>query len=277
MENGYIYKTTNLINNKIYIGQKKGNFNKNYYGSGKIINKAIKKYGIENFKVELLYECKNKIELDKKEKYYIEIYNSLTKYNNYNIANGGHGDNGIKGKTYEEYFGEEKSKILKEKHSKLSLGIKNPMHNHRYNNETLEKLSKWQKGKSYIEKYGEEKAKEILEKKKKSMIGKKHTQKTKDMMRKSQLEYYKNNPNRQKGENNGNYGKKHPGLNKGKKHSEETIEKIKIKAKNRKRRSHSEESKLKIKLALKGKKHNMTEKGANAIRESNRRRTKNNQ
>ena len=41
---GYIYKTTNKINNKIYIGQHKhADFDKQYYGSGKIILEAIKK------------------------------------------------------------------------------------------------------------------------------------------------------------------------------------------------------------------------------------------
>jgi len=31
---GYIYKTINLLDNKIYIGKKEGKFNVNYYGSG---------------------------------------------------------------------------------------------------------------------------------------------------------------------------------------------------------------------------------------------------
>ena len=42
---GYIYKTTNLINQKIYIGQKRGRFNPGYFGSGVYITKAINKYG----------------------------------------------------------------------------------------------------------------------------------------------------------------------------------------------------------------------------------------
>lgn len=44
-----IYKTTNLINGKIYIGQDSKD-RPNYYGSGKLIHRAIKKYGKENFK-----------------------------------------------------------------------------------------------------------------------------------------------------------------------------------------------------------------------------------
>ena len=39
-----IYKTTNLINKKIYVGKDKKE-NPNYFGSGKILSLAIKKYG----------------------------------------------------------------------------------------------------------------------------------------------------------------------------------------------------------------------------------------
>lgn len=55
---GYIYKTTNLINGKIYIGQMHitiflGN---KYLGSGKILKQAINKDGYNNFVVDLLEE-----------------------------------------------------------------------------------------------------------------------------------------------------------------------------------------------------------------------------
>lgn len=49
----YIYKITNLINGKIYIGKRVRETKKdikNYYGSGIAIKNAIIKYGIENFK-----------------------------------------------------------------------------------------------------------------------------------------------------------------------------------------------------------------------------------
>lgn len=80
-----IYKTTNLINNKIYIGKDKKN-NSKYLGSGKILKRAIKKYGQENFKKEILETCIDLEHLNEREKYWIEV---LTP--DYNIAKGGDG------------------------------------------------------------------------------------------------------------------------------------------------------------------------------------------
>jgi len=52
---GYVYLTTNLINGKRYVGQHiKSKFYKNYYGSGKYLLRAIKKYNLKNFKIEIL-------------------------------------------------------------------------------------------------------------------------------------------------------------------------------------------------------------------------------
>jgi hypothetical protein len=48
-----IYKTTNIVNGKIYIGQDKYD-NPNYLGSGKILQLSFQKYGIENFRKEIL-------------------------------------------------------------------------------------------------------------------------------------------------------------------------------------------------------------------------------
>ena len=56
-----VYKTSNLVNRKIYIGKDSKN-NETYYGSGKILNFAIKKYGKKNFKNETLETCEAKEE-----------------------------------------------------------------------------------------------------------------------------------------------------------------------------------------------------------------------
>ena len=55
---GYIYKTTNLLNGKIYVGKhkwsKEGCLDENYLGSGTYLTRAIDKYGKENFICEIL-------------------------------------------------------------------------------------------------------------------------------------------------------------------------------------------------------------------------------
>lgn len=92
---GYIYKTTNLVNDKIYIGKKhKSEFVPSYYGSGKILKRAIEKYGVDNFTVEVIEWCETLEELNVKERYYINVLNSEThKGKGYNIALGGDGGN----------------------------------------------------------------------------------------------------------------------------------------------------------------------------------------
>lgn len=89
---GYIYLTTNLINNKKYIGQHKSNlFDTKYKGSGKILQQAINKDGWDNFKCELLEECDSKSELDEREAYYIRLYNAVNSDEYYNLVPGGLG------------------------------------------------------------------------------------------------------------------------------------------------------------------------------------------
>lgn len=92
---GFIYKITNKINGKVYIGQTitpiKNRMYKHYSQArnGKNItgiDAAIKKYGKENFKVEQILECPNE-DLDLQEKFYISKYNSFE--NGYNLTIGG--------------------------------------------------------------------------------------------------------------------------------------------------------------------------------------------
>ena len=89
---GYIYKTTNLINGKIYVGQHKSEtFDLNYYGSGKYLYNALHKYGKENFSVEILEWCETKEIINEREIYYIQKLNSRNRNIGYNIAYGGEG------------------------------------------------------------------------------------------------------------------------------------------------------------------------------------------
>lgn len=90
---GYIYKTTNKLNNKIYIGQKKSPIflENKYLGSGKYLKRAIKKYGEENFMVELVDTANSREELSELEIFYIKKFNSTDISIGYNIAKGGIG------------------------------------------------------------------------------------------------------------------------------------------------------------------------------------------
>lgn len=89
---GFIYMTTNNINGKKYIGQKKYDKRgvwKTYLGSGDLILHAIKKYGKENFSKVIIDEANNQQELDEKEKYWIKYYNAVKSKEFYNLAIGG--------------------------------------------------------------------------------------------------------------------------------------------------------------------------------------------
>lgn len=89
---GYIYKTVNLINGKFYIGQHKSPiFDNKYYGSGKIIKLALKKYGAKNFEIIVLEECESKESLDNQEKFWINFYKKSSSKLCYNLAKGGNG------------------------------------------------------------------------------------------------------------------------------------------------------------------------------------------
>ncbi len=90
MKYGYIYKTKNKLDNRIYIGQKKGMFKPNYFGSGKHLKLAIAKYGEPRFKIELIAYAKTQKQLDKLEQKYIASYRKILGIDNlYNISDGG--------------------------------------------------------------------------------------------------------------------------------------------------------------------------------------------
>lgn len=84
----WIYKTTNLVNNKIYIGQTHYQ-TVNYMGSGVLIGHALKKYGAENFVKEYIDEALSQEELDDKEKFWIKELHAQDRTIGYNIADGG--------------------------------------------------------------------------------------------------------------------------------------------------------------------------------------------
>lgn len=84
-----IYKITNLINNKFYIGiHKTDKVDDNYYGSGKLLKSAIKKYGISNFKKEILEILDSEEEMIKREEQLVTEDFCSRDYT-YNIMPGG--------------------------------------------------------------------------------------------------------------------------------------------------------------------------------------------
>lgn len=192
----YIYKITNITNGKIYIGKHStNNLNDGYMGSGRILKKAINKYGLENFTKEYLVFCDKEDKLNWFERFYIKKYGSTNADIGYNLTPGGDGfsvgnipwNTGKhhseetrkkiseiqigripcnKGKTYSEEYKSKLSDSHKGKHP---------------SEETRKKMSLSQKG-SKKQKLSEETKKKISEAKKGKttwMKGKHHSEETK--------------------------------------------------------------------------------------------------
>lgn len=227
-----IYKITNLIDGIIYVGQDSKN-RPTYYGSGLLIKRAIKKFGKENFKKEILEYCNTKEELNRREIFWIKELNSKEK--GYNICGGGQGQN---------------SEEIKEKFSNNRKGINNIMYGKNHTDDVKKMISENNKGRKWTKerkelsrnymlnrKFSEEKNKEIFKKISEKLKGKPKSEETK---RKLSL---------------ANMGKTSP--RKGVKMSEESKKKLSESAKGRipwnKGRSWSEEEKKKISEGVKNK------------------------
>ena len=183
---GYIYKITNRINGKIYIGQTINGFD-NRYRCGNVekythnihLKKSIDKYGIENFEICKIFDIAwSKEELDIKEKCWISIYNCTNKNYGYNISDGGSNGNNFKGKTDEEM------KIICEKISKANSGENNYMYGKHHSEKTKEKLRLLNIGKTA----SDETKKKMSEKRKGKnhpFYGKHHTDESKQKISKA--------------------------------------------------------------------------------------------
>ena len=163
-----IYKTTNLVNGKIYIGQDKNN-NPAYLGSGKILHLAFQKHGVENFNKEILEECESVQELNEREKHWISFYNSTDRKIGYNIALGGNG-----GDTISNHPNKDE---IRRKHSKWMIE-NNPT---RGKKKTEEHIERWKE--SYVGKYRGENN---------PNFGSKRSESSKDKMSKARKKWWNN-------------------------------------------------------------------------------------
>ena len=99
----YIYKITNRINNKVYIGLTSVEISERFqqhkncalrHDNDYPLYTSMRKYGIENFYIETIDETNNREELGEKEKYYIALYNSTDIKYGYNQTAGGEQNDG---------------------------------------------------------------------------------------------------------------------------------------------------------------------------------------
>ena len=126
----WIYKITNIQNNKVYIGQTIRPIEKRFQrhlndALNNIIDthfaRAIRKYGKENFIIEQIDSAQTQEELNQKEQYWIQYYNSVEEGYNETDAIYKCGGNTYQSKTKEEM------EVIKEKIRQTKIGSKNPM------------------------------------------------------------------------------------------------------------------------------------------------------
>jgi group I intron endonuclease len=213
-KHNYFYKITNLINGKYYYGIRSTNKDlekDKYFGSGNKIKNAIKKYGIENFKKEIIADYPTRKEVSNHERQVVTMELVLDK-NCYNLIIGGDDKTYFTGEN-NPFYSKNHTEETKQKLRELNSGEKNKFYGKRHSKETKKHLSDIRKGK-YLGKnspnYGRILSQEQRDFISKSNTGRKRTQEQKEKMSKRMKE---NNPF------------------KGKTHTEESKQKIRDKRK----------------------------------------------
>ena len=154
--NHYVYEITNLINGKKYIGKRSCKCSieeDKYMGSGKLLKKAIDKYGKENFKKDILQICESEEMAYEWEKVYIEQIKAYENPMYYNMAMGGFGFTSEenrklwKNHEYRKIQSERMKKMWENPHyrkhmSEAHKGQVSPMKGKRHTKEAREKIIK---------------------------------------------------------------------------------------------------------------------------------------
>lgn len=144
-----IYKVTNNVNGKIYIGQTirtiDERISEHQRKKNSLIGKAIKRYGIESFTIESIETVTTIEMLNNREIYWIKHFKCMVP-NGYNQCVGG---NNTMGFTHRE---ESKQKMSESK-SKLYMGENNPFYGKTHSIEAKQKMSKQRKGRTLSEEW----------------------------------------------------------------------------------------------------------------------------
>lgn len=144
-----VYKATNLVTGKIYIGQttrslelrKQAHFQAAYKGSNTHFHQSIRKYGPDNFSFEILQEVSTKKELNRLETYYIQKFDSIKQ--GYNMVDGGHNNIMFNGKVKKKHDAIMRSEEVR---NKISNTLKAYRKEHPFTEETRCKISEKLKG-----------------------------------------------------------------------------------------------------------------------------------
>lgn len=191
-----IYKITNKINGKIYVGKSSKN-DPTYFGSGLLINKALVKYGKENFVKEILEVCNTREELNEKEIFWISYYDSTNLHTGYNLTYGGDGGDTIslnpnRRDIIKRISESNTGKILTECHkgniSKSKIGKSNGGEGRKLSNETIQKISEAKKNKPLSESHKENLR---IAQRKRTSSGALGTKRTSEQLKARQLKYEK--------------------------------------------------------------------------------------
>lgn len=137
---GFIYLTINMINGKKYVGMCKASHEKRYIGSGKLLKKAIHKYGRESFGRIILEECESFEQLCEAEKRWIDKLNAVESEEYYNLYYGGFGGCSTSMKVYWNIFTKEERKLIRNWSKRDMFGKNNPMYGRKHSEETKQKI-----------------------------------------------------------------------------------------------------------------------------------------